>query len=175
MEPVWCAFDINFTFPFTIPANYRTDVYAGLFSTATTIVGDYIIDPDNGTFFIISQETFKAPMCVLTNQTLTFLRPGSAPSGPGFYGGDETATEVPLLTRWPCAVSAGTKGERGDAGLPEDPRDPWVQILLPSVGGVQLRYGDIVVDDQTIPQRYVLSSCELTSLGYRLTASLAVT
>lgn len=177
LTPIFAAFDINFNFPFIVPANYGHPVFAGLLDATNTIIGDYIVEPKMGTFFIVSQETFKAPMCVQCNRVLTFTRPGGGPSGSGYYGGDESATETPLLTRWPASVLFGTKGEAGEAftRLPGDVRNPWVAILLPAVALVQLRSGDVVVDEQGITQRYIISSCELTGLGYRLTATIAVT
>lgn len=176
LTPIFAAFDTDFNFSFVKPSNYVGDpVYAGLFDTTNTIVGDYIVEPQMGTFFIASQETFKAAMCISCNRVLTFTRPAAGPSGASYYGGDVTATETPLLTRWPASVRNGTKGEASFVNLPGDVRQPWVQILVPSVGGVQLRSGDVVVDEQGITQRYILSATELTSFGYRLTATIVNT
>ena len=58
--------------------------------------------------------------------------------------------------------------------LPGDTRLPWVAILLPPTP-VQLRSADIALDEQAMPMRYILSGTELTDLGWRMTATLAVT
>jgi hypothetical protein len=160
---------------FTTPSKYGAPQWLGLFDTSQTIVGDFLIEPNLGTFFIASQETFVPAYVISCNRVLTFTRPGAGPAGPGYYGGDVTDTESPLMTRWPAAVTQGTKGTEGSVKLPSDERLPWVQILIPAVSGVQIRSGDLAVDEQEIPQRYNVSSCELTSLGYRITAALLVT
>ena len=44
-------------------------------------------------------------------------------------------------------------------------------MLVPYLAGVILNNDDIVTDD--LGRQFVLSSCELTALGWRLTATLA--
>lgn len=175
LAPVNALFYPSPNLAFTTPSKYGAPQWLGLFDTSQTIVGDYLIEPNEGTFFIASQETFTPAYVISCNRVLTFTRPGAGPPGPGYYGGDVTATEDPLLTRWPASVTQGTKGNDGPVKIPGDIRNPWVQILLPAVAGVQLRSGDLATDEQGILQRYMISSVELTSLGYRLTAQLMVT
>ena len=77
--------------------------------------------------------------------------------------------EIAYATGFPCSILQGTKGEKNDAGLPGDTRLPWWVILVPaSVGNI--KYGDLILDD--LGRRYVVSSPELTDLGYRITASM---
>jgi hypothetical protein len=64
-------------------------------------------------------------------------------------------------------VLQGTKGEKGGVALPGDVRDAWWAILLPFVPGVVLRSGDLISDD--LSRRYIISSAELTDLGWRIT------
>jgi hypothetical protein len=169
------AFDSDPAFASRKPSQYGKPQWYMLTDECGLQLGDYIVDPLLGTFFVASGEPFKPPMVIRCNRTLTFARPGAPPAGADYYGGDETATETPLLTGWPAAVLQGTKGEAGDTKLPGDTRMPWVQVLLPQPASVQLRASDIALDDQPIQQRYIVSSAELTALGYRLTATLALT
>ena len=173
LQPINALFYSNPSLLFNTPSKYGKPEWIGLFDMSQTIVGDYIVEPNLGTFFVASLETFLPAYVIRCNQVLTFTRPGAGPSGPGYYGGDQTATEDPLLDSWPASVIQGTKGNDGDTRLPGDIRTPWVTILLPSVSGVQLRSGDIVVDTQTLLQRWILSNVELTALGYRITAEQA--
>jgi hypothetical protein len=89
------------------------------------------------------------------------------------YEGNTPDTQTPLATGWYASVLQGTKGEKNEVGLPGDVRNPWWLILLPQIPGVTLRTSDLVSDD--IGRRYVISSAELTDLGWRLTAQQAQT
>jgi hypothetical protein len=136
--------------------------------------GDYLVTPTSDTYFVGAVDAFAPARLINCNAVVSIWRPGAMTPGPGFYGGDvATAGENLLATTWPCAMVQGTKGERGEVGLPGDTRLPWFSVLLPTIPGVQLRHGDVLVDTQVIPARYTVSSIELTPLGWRLSAALA--
>jgi hypothetical protein len=139
--------------------------------TALSTVGDYLIGP-LGTFFIGSQNVPMPVQVILCNTVLSFARPGASALGSAFYSGDMTADESTLMSGWPACVIQGTKGEKGEVNLPGDVRVPWMQILVPDPGIVALRIGDQAQDNAAIPNRYTLSSVELTARGYRLSAML---
>lgn len=171
------AFDPDAKFSFAKPSGYGKPVYFGLFDPSHVQVGDYLVHDTQGTYFLAGFEPIKPPMCVQCNRTLTFTRPGPPKIGPNAYGGPLPSDAVVMLTAWPASVLKGTKGDKGDTGtlLPGDVRQAWVEILLPSVGGVQIRAGDQIVDDQAIPMHYTVSGAELTDLGYRIEAAGALT
>lgn len=177
LQPISALFYSAPSLNFTTPSKYGKPEWIGVLDMGQVLVGDYIIDPNLGTFFVASLETFLPAYVIQCNRVITIGRPSSPPSGAGYYGGDETATETPQITRWPAAVNAGTKGALGDVKLPGDIRDAWVTILLPDITpfGVQIRAGDVVTDEQSIMQRWIVSSSELTSLGYRLTGAQETT
>lgn len=177
LQPINALFYSSPSLNFSTPNKYGHPQYIAVLDMGQVLVGDYIVDPNMGTFFVASLETFLPAYVVQCNRVITVGRPGFPPSGAAYYGGDETATETPQITRWPAAVTQGTKGALGDVKLPGDIRDAWVAILLPDTTrfGAQIRAGDVITDEQSITQRWIVSSSELTSLGYRLTAAQETT
>ncbi|WP_175969627.1 hypothetical protein [Burkholderia sp. BCC0322] len=132
-------------------------------------VFDYLVGPQR-TYFIAAMQPLLPILAVECNRTLNITRPqqqtqfGQVSS----YEGTTAANEVPLMATWPASVLQGTKGEKGEIVLPGDVRNAWWAILLPSTPSVTLRSGDLIADD--IGRRYIISSAELTDLGWRLTA-----
>jgi hypothetical protein len=138
-------------------------------------VGDYLVQPDGSAYFIAGMQLHLPIFVVGCNRTVDILRPQQA-SGVGAvgYGGNIAATETPLVTQFAASILQGTKGEKSPVDLPGDVRIPWWAVLLPVLpGGVSLRTGDIINDDMA--RRYIISSAELTDLGWRITAMQAET
>ncbi|MBR8182096.1 hypothetical protein KDW54_06745 [Burkholderia ambifaria] len=155
------------------PNKYGKPTWFCLVDGSRVLVGDYLINSDQ-TFFIAAMQPILPILAVDCNRTLNVLRPQQQ-SGIGAvgYGGDTDSNETPLMTGWPASVLQGTKGEKNEVNLPGDVRNPWWQILMPAYPGIVLRTADIVTDD--IDRRYIVSSAELTDLGWRLTAQSAQT
>lgn len=155
------------------PNRYGNPVWYGLFDGRLTQAGDYLVGP-GGTFFIASQQLHLPIQCVECNRTVSFFRPQQQVlDGENPYGGTTDENQTPLMVGWPASVLQGTKGDKDGAVLPGDVRMPWWSILLPAFPGVLLKSADIITDD--IDRRYVISSAELTDLGWRLTAMQALT
>lgn len=155
------------------PANYAKPVWFGMFDPTITQVGDYFVGP-LGTFFIASQNVPQPFQVVLCNHTVTITQPSVQTAfGEQPYGGDVQSTEIILATSWPCSMLQGTKGETGTSRLPGDVKQPWDIILLPPIPGVNLRNNFIATDETG--QRHIMSSTELSALGWRITAALATT
>lgn len=155
------------------PNKYGKPTWFCLVDGTQTMVGDYL-SADAGTFFIAAQQPILPILAVECNRTINVLRPQQQTGvGAVGYGGDTDANETPLMTGWPASVLQGTKGEKGEVNLPGDVRNPWWQMLFPAFPGVNLRTADIITDDMN--RRYVISSAELTDLGYRCTAQQAQT
>jgi hypothetical protein len=165
---VMAAFDTTPDFTFKAPSLYAKPTWYGLFDATLAHPGDYIVTPDSNTFFIASLEKTHPPLCINCNNVGTFKRPDPNPPGNNYYGGDVRVQESALMTNWPLSALQGTKGERGATQLPGDTRSPWNSILVPHYAGVTLRSADRMFDDQG--RSFTLSSCELTSLGWRITA-----
>jgi hypothetical protein len=111
-------------------------------------------------------------LCVQCNRMVSVLRVIQSDSvGVIGYGGDSSDVESALMSGWPASILQGTKGEANDARLPGDVRTPWWAILMPAFSGIILRTSDIITDD--IGRRYIISSAELTDMGWRITAMQA--
>ena len=134
---------------------------------------DYIVGP-SGTFYMLPPQSLQPPACVSCNASVTLSRPRAhrTPSGfgPQTPGGDDRGSETVLATTWPCSLLEGTKGERPDSNLPGDTRSAWFRLLLPPIPGVRILGSDVLTDGDS--RRMMVSSAELTDLGWRLSVAL---
>lgn len=169
LQTLPASFTTNFKY--SAPNKYGEATWIGLFDGTDFAPGDYLVGP-GGTFFIAAMQATLPIYCVQTNRTVTLLRV-SMDDGVGQvgYGGDTPETEVPLMQNWPASVLQGTKGEANETKLPGDVRTPWWAILMPAWPGVIIRTSDILTDD--LGRKYVISSAELTDMGWRMTAMQA--
>ena len=135
----------------------------------------YISSQNNSTFFIASQNVPAPIVIVNCNHVVSFTKDAPQPlAGKNPYGGRTLATDVPMLTGWPCSILAGTKGEQTRAALPADTRAAWYNILIPRTPiGLEFHMGDIMRDETGA--QYIVSSTEYSALGWRLTAASADT
>lgn len=151
------------------PNKYAKPTWYALLDGTLVKVGDYLQNNNDGTFFIAAMQQALPVLVVSTNRTINVLRAmQQTATGAVGYNGDTVATETALMTAWPASVLIGTKGEKNAVGLPGDSRQPWWAILLPAVASVVIRPYDIITDE--LSRRYIVSSAELTGLGWRLTA-----
>jgi hypothetical protein len=141
-----------------------------------TRVGDYLVRlSDNSYWFIAAQQQLLPIVVIACNRIVNVFRPQQQ-SGVGAvgYGGDTVAQETPLITGYPASVLVGTKSDKSLVNLPGDVRNPAWAILLPVLpANTYLRNEDVITDDQN--RRYVISSAELTDLGWRINAAQAET
>ena len=152
------------------PNKYGKATWYALVDGTDLEVGDYFIGPQ-GTFFIAALQPLLPILVVECNRGISVYRPQTQ-TGAGIapYGGNTEWTQTLLVAARPCSILQGTKGEKSDANLPGDVRSPWWTILMPQAG-LDLRMDDIMEDDLGL--RYVVSSVELTDLGFRVTAMTA--
>ncbi|WP_118181297.1 hypothetical protein [Paraburkholderia phosphatilytica] len=156
------------------PRGYAKATWYALLDGTQAQVGDYLVGAD-GTFFIAAMQQIKPILAVQCNATLNFTR---AQEQTQFgqvsnYEGTTAANETPLMTGFPASVLQGTKGEKGPVDLPGDARLPWWLILAPYVAGVTLQSNDLIAD--ATGRRFIISSAELSPLGWRITAMQAKT
>lgn len=164
------ALSASFTtnFSYSTPNKYGQAAWLGLFDATLCAVGDILVG-EGGTFFIAAMQSTLPIYVVQTNRTVSVLRVSMDDGvGLGGYGGDTPSTEVPLMAGWPASVLQGTKGEANPANLPGDIRTPWWAILMPAWPGIVLRTSDIILDE--LGRKYVISSAELSDMGWRCTA-----
>lgn len=151
------------------PNSYAKPLWYGVYDGTLSQVGDYLISAKDGKFFVAAQQQALPILLVECNRILNILRPQQQTGvGAQGYGGDIDGNETPLMTGWYASVLLGTKGEKIDAGLPNDTRSASWIILMPAYPGVILRSSDIVTDE--LARRYLISSAELTDLGWRIQA-----
>jgi hypothetical protein len=151
------------------PNKYGKPTWFAVMDGSQTQVGDYLIG-DTGEYFVAAQQPLLPILVVECNRTLIITRPQTQTQfgAVSDYEGTTAENETILMAGWPASVLQGTKGEKGGVALPGDVRDAWWAILLPLVPGVVLRSGDLIADE--LGRRYIISSAELSDLGWRLTA-----
>ena len=155
------------------PNVYGKPLWYALVDGTQTQVGDYLTNADK-TYFIAAMQQTLPILAVECNRTINVFRPQQqTAAGVNPYGGTIDSNQTEIMTAWPASVLQGTKGEKEGAVLPGDVRLPWWAILLPAYPGVTLLTADIITDD--IGRRYIISSAELTDLGWRITAMQAQT
>lgn len=135
-------------------------------------IGDYIVGIE-GTLFIAAMQQMLPIYVVDCNRTVSVLRVSMGASSEGFVGqsGDTPSTEAVLMSGWPASIRQGGKAEQNGVRLPTDVKTPGWAILLPAWTGVALRTSDIVTDD--LGRKYLVSSAELTEMGWRIVATQA--
>jgi hypothetical protein len=161
----------NATDPRFVRANtYGHPVWYGVFDSAYTQPGDYLVEQETGrTFFIASQPPLLPVVTVLAERLVSVLRPaGPAGFGVQAYGGVEIADATLLLGGWPASMIEGGNGggTRYPGDLPADVRLTAFTLLLPALDGIVPRVEDLVSDD--LGRNFVVSSAELSELGWRL-------
>ncbi len=151
---------------FSRPVGYGEALSYGVFDTAYTRPGDYLVRADS-VWFIAGQPSLLPALCVRTNRTVSFLRPAApALSGLNTYGGADRATLLPLLTGWPASVLVASAGRHPISELPGDASVPFWSVLLPAAAGVSLRPADLMQDD--LGRTAIVAGAELTELGWRV-------
>lgn len=163
-------FDASISLSFDAPSKFNNPLFAAILNPTAVQPRDYLVGAE-GTFLVASTEPLKPILCIQCNRVGTFYRPTPEPAQPTFYGGDISDDRTPLMVNVPFSELQGTKGERNAAeSLPTDSRMQWSNCLVPAFPGIILRQADRLTDD--IGRNFVISACELSDLGWRLTAEL---
>jgi hypothetical protein len=169
LQTLPASFTTKFTY--SAPNKYGEATWLGLFDARQFQPGDFLVGRQ-GTFFIAAMQDTLPIYCVQTNRMVDVIRVSmDAGVGLGGWAGDTPATEGTIMQGWPASIVQGTKGETNEAKLPGDVKTPWWTILLPAWPGVILRTSDIIRCD--LGRKYVISSAELTDMGWRITAMQA--
>jgi hypothetical protein len=157
------------SYRFKNPVAYSKPLRRILVDKSQTTAGDYLVSASQ-TLFIADQSPLVPVQAVVCNSVISVHRPIASTSVGAItaYGGDEAELESVLASSFPCSVLQGTTGERGDVNLPGDTRVPWWTVLMPANPSVAIDTDDILIDAAGV--RYIVSSAELSQLGWRLTA-----
>lgn len=134
--------------------------------------GDYLIGSD--TWFVSHVEPLRAAVCVRCNHVLSVRSPLSVfTTGSASYGGRVPSSETVLASGCPASVLTKTHLDTSTARLPGDVRTVFVEILLPSIPGITLSHGQMLIDE--FGQTYVVAAAELSVRGWRVEAGLDIT
>jgi hypothetical protein len=134
--------------------------------------GDYLAGPE-GTVFVAEIEPPKPMLVVMTNATVSLVRPGPAVmAGLNPYNAVLTNTEEVLVQGFPASLLVGGVGDRTKVGLPDDTRLPGFVAMLPYVHSVMPRVADILLDD--LDRRFIITSVEKISSVWRFSLVQAV-
>lgn len=134
--------------------------------------GDYLVGPE-GVLFVAQIEPPKPVLAVLTNETITMLRPGRTKKlGINGYSGAQSESEVQLVEKYPSSFLVGGMGNKINNGLPDDVKIPGFSVLLPVVESVRPQISDILVNQNGM--RFITTSVEEISGIWRLSAVQAV-
>jgi hypothetical protein len=127
-----------------------------------------IID-DNSIYFVMALQFDMPPQVVKCNNVLSIIRP-SQNTGGGYqgYAAYTPETSETVMTAMPASVLRMGGGDLSPIDLPTDAREPKWLILMPNLGNVIVRIGDIIIDN--INENYVVTENELTELGWRIGA-----
>ncbi|MGI4793893.1 MAG: hypothetical protein ACRYG8_07390 [Janthinobacterium lividum] len=150
------------------PQRYGRALWWGVFDSADTRGGDYLVGPD-ATYFVASQQPLLPIQCVRTNRLVTAWRPlGAGGAGASGYGGVRELAGERLIERWP--VSILVRGGGGTGTLPgQAGAGSWI-VLLPRLP-VALRPADLLRDE--MDQGYLVEAAEESDLGWRVMARSA--
>jgi len=156
------------------PVGYGMATWWGVFDSAYTRPGDYIVQEesrpgaaDDATWFIAAQQPLLPVLCVRAPRVVSFTRPASTTdSGVASYGGYTSANADALLTNFPASVLNADILGLDPTDLPSDAIPESWQVLLPARPEIVLRNGDLMSDD--LGRNGVVSSAELSDLGWRL-------
>lgn len=139
---------------------YGQPLWQGNFDARFTQAGDYLVGPP-GTFFIAQQWPGLSVQCVLTNRSVTIVRPTAA--GQGNYSGFFASPGERVIIGWPASILES--GEHAGSAKPAETRLGTWQILLPVLPTAP-HVADVITDD--LGATYVVGAAEESSLGWRL-------
>jgi hypothetical protein len=143
-----------------VAPNYGQPLWQGKFDARYTRAGDYLVG-ESGVFFVARQWLGLQVQCILTNRTVTIVRPTAAVQGN--YSGFFASPGERVIIGWPASVLES--GSHSTSGKPSETKLGNWEILLP-VLPVSLHVADVVEDD--LGATYVIGAAEESSLGWRL-------
>jgi len=141
----------------------------GIFDATGFEAGDILVSGE-GTYFVAAMPLLQPILCVKTERLVSIWRTAQASHDAGLqdYGGTTAANEKLIMADWPASILLSRSSEHSPLKLPGETRSALHTILMPAFRGVSLHAGDFITDEAG--HRFVISSTELTDMGWRLTA-----
>jgi hypothetical protein len=140
--------------------DYGQPLWQGNFDATYTQAGDYLVGK-SGIFFVAQQWPGLPVQCVLTNRSVTIVRP--TPAAQGAYSGLFASAGERVILGWPASILES--GAHSSSAKPTDTRLGNFQVLLPALP-VAPHVADVITDD--LGETYVIGVAEQSSLGWRL-------
>ena len=158
------------------PVSYGHVTWQGLFDTAYTLPGDYIVrrvsrpgTDDAAVWFVAAQQTLLPPLCVRTSALVTVVRTqASTITGAAGYGGGGALTSVSVLTGWPASVAHSSGTGLNPLDLPASVVPGSWEVLLPNIADLVVRTNDRISDE--MGRSAIVTAAERSSLGWRVIA-----
>ncbi len=152
--------------------DFGNALWYGIFDASYTKPGDYLVTAD-ATYFIASQAPLLPVLCVRANRTVSVSQPvAQANIARNAYGGYTSGGSTILMADWPASILGEGRSSHSPANLPTDQGVPYWSVLLPAVTGMILSPGNIITDD--LNRTAIISGAELTTLGWRIAAKMAM-
>ena len=168
--PVWFTSTNNAV---TGTNTYGQPLWHGVFDASYTRPGDYLVFQSK-VYFIAAQEPLLPVLCVMTNRTVSISRPNvQALTAANLYGGYTLGASTSLISGFPACVLSENKSGSPLANLPTDQALASWYVLLPAPAEILITPGDLMTDD--LGRNAVITGSELTSLGWRISAKMAMT
>lgn len=169
----YASFNVDWNY---MKANkYGNSVFQTIADGRILQVADYLASSTR-TFFIISMDECNPIQSIECNAIGTFFRPKqSIVKGKvgyvGFDVSDSNFSQV-IMQNIPLSILAKTgRGRENPTKLPMDTSWPRWDVLVPYLGGVTLRVGDVLSINN---DEYLIDSNELTNFGWRLSMKRVV-
>jgi len=133
--------------------------------------GDYLVGEE--TYFVLTKE-YQMPMSgVQCNVIASIIRPKSAAGiGDQGYSYYPNIEDVPIMELMPISILKDKSGQPSPNKLPTDTSQPGWLALLPNLGDIKIKTGDILKDNDG--SDYVIGVNEKTEFGWRLTCQQVV-
>jgi len=134
-------------------------------------VGDYLVDSSK-TWFIIGMEHLLPILAVECNATATIERPTQS-TAKGFvgYAGYVPGNGTVVMQNIPISLLIDGRGRENPNKLPMDSTWGRWLILMPFLGNVQIKVGDMMKVGTDL---YIVDSNELTEFGWRIRAKRTI-
>jgi len=144
---------------------------------------DYLVlnDPtfpnyfDQSIFYVTNIFPLVPMSAQLCNRIITIRRANGTTKGfnPNYYSGFDKNNTTILYQNCPASMLENSRGEMPPTKLPIDVKQPYFRVFLPYLGGVDIRIGDFLEDQEN--EGFFITSAELTDQGWRLIAMTAGT
>lgn len=149
---------------FSKPMDHKHALSHALVDGRRLAVGYYLVHAEL-TFFVAAMQRLAPILAVNCNRVVTIGRklPHAELGLQPAYGSTNRETDETLAANWPASVRMSSKSQGDQASFNTVGEGSW-NMLLPTIEGLRLFPGDIVVDD--LGFRFIVQVAENTAFGW---------